>query len=240
MSGKRLKLQKEQEFKVLDALATSDKPLSPYMISKKTRIARSSIFNVVNRLKAKAWIKEYEREIWRTKELEAKRYILSEVGFIHYLVAILLKRQKRLSDFLKEDSLKRLKNKVLKAMRNYANFFDYPLFVNWKEIEHVFGETESVKALLQASLETRFSREFYPTVRYPFKSVLEVAKSQIIHKLTLEFFRYLKLFGAIKPKKLTPSVKEVAKGVILKEIEKMKRKQKELINLASILRLTEG
>jgi len=239
MSGKRLKLQKDQEFKVLDALATSDKPLSAFMISQKTGIARSSIFNVVNRLKAKAWIKEYEREIWRTK-LEAKRYILSEVGFIHYLVAIFPKRQKRLSDFLKEDSLKRLKNKVLKAMRNYANFFDYPLFVNWKEIEHVFGETESVKALLQASLETRFSREFYPTVRYPFASVLEVAKSQIIHKLTLEFFRYLKLFGAIKPKKLTPSVKEVAKGVILKEIEKMKRKQKELINLASILRLTEG
>jgi len=235
MSAKRLELQKKQEFKVLEALATSDKPLSAYMISKKTRIASSSIFNVVNRLKAKAWIKEYERETWRTKKLEAKRYILSEVGFIHYLVAILPKKH----DFLKEHNLKRLKNKVLKAMRNYKNFFNYPLFVNWEEIERVFGEIESVKALLQASLETRFSREFYPTVRYPFTSVLEVAKSQIIHKLTLEFFRYLKLFGAIKPKKLTLSVKEVVKSVIFDEIEKLKRKEKELINLASILRLTE-
>ena len=237
MSGKRLKLQKEQEFKVLDALATSDKPLSPYMISKKTRIARSSIFNVVNRLKAKAWIKEYEREIWRIKELEAKRYILSEVGFIHYLVALFPKAEKYSADFkvVKYDRYENVKDLTSRAMINYSKFFSYPLFVEWDEIERVFGKEESVNALLHACLETWLSREFYPIVRYPFEAVLEVAKSKIVHKLTLEFFRYLRLFGAIKPKKLTKTVKEIAKGVILKEIEKLKREERELINLASVL-----
>jgi len=230
---KRETKQREQEYEILKALALNDAS-TPYAISEKSDIAKSTVVNIIRRLESDGRIKLEERYKCRTG-LDAKRYFLTIKGLVDYA-----KLNPRFSG--KEY---KLCDDIDDAVKTFSKHYPHGVFKIWDEITNdaAFGRRTCCNAFTASCICISDLRSYNARAKSTANLMLyESVNIQTIDQLTNLFLKLLADTFKLKQSKqkrtpakpaLTDSIKQVLKTSLDRELQGIEKYRTDLLTLAS-------
>ncbi len=164
-----------------------------------------------------------------------KEYILTITGIVEYL-----NLQSVFMQF--EDKRRGVIKQISNSMKNYGNFYDYPIFHYWSEIEEFFNDHDrdpcAMLALSACLIKGGFSIPFtYPKHENWVRDLKMNLRSNhdLIQDLTMMFFQNVTVAGHERFNYVSKDVQELAQLTIKNEKEKLDRKKLDLDNILESL-----